>query len=293
MTQRALRYDSAPTRREQILDLVRESGYYALAALSRDLGVSDMTVRRDVRKLAEQGLVNVVHGGVSAVTDLIAPVDFRFRSDQHTTAKRAIAIQTLALIPPGSVVGLDAGTTLVEVARRLPLDQRLTVVTHSLPAMAAVSRRPGIELIGLGGAFFREGQEFAGPLAHKLISQLRVETLLLGTAAVREGRLWSTNGPDVEMKQAMMKAADKVVLLVDSSKFAYSALMMVAELSAVTTVVTDELISDSARRVVVDAGVQLIVVPLGVQDGVFQIEDSLTADELRADKKGSTDGRVA
>jgi len=262
VTEKALRYESAPTRREQILDLVRESGYYGLAALSRDLGVSDMTVRRDVRKLAEQGLVNVVHGGVSAVTDLLAPIDFRFRADQHTAAKRAIAAHALTLIAPGSVVGLDAGTTLVEVARRLPIDQRLTVVTHSLPAMAAVSRRPGVQLLGLGGTFFREGQEFVGPLAHQVLSQLRMEMLLLGTAAVRDGRLWSTNGADVEMKQVMMKAADKVVVLVDSSKFAYSALMVVTELSTVTTIITDEFASESAREAVLESGAQLVVVPV-------------------------------
>lgn len=288
MTDQILRYESAPTRRERILDLVRESGYYSLAELSRDLGVSDMTVRRDVRKLAEQGLVNVVHGGVNAVTDLLAPVDFRFRADQHMAAKRAIAIHALTLIPPGSVVGLDAGTTLVEVARRLPLDQHLTVVTHSLPAMAAVSRRPGVDLLGLGGTFYGEGQEFAGSLAHRLVSQLRIETFLLGTAAVREGRMWSTNGADVEMKQALMKAADRVVLLVDSSKFAYSALMMVAELSAVTTVVTDELATENAREAVLGAGVQLVVVPLSAQSGEVRIEDGVRSEEESDTDAGPT-----
>jgi DeoR/GlpR family transcriptional regulator of sugar metabolism len=158
------------------------------------------------------------------------------------------------------------------VARRLPIDQRLTVVTHSLPAMAAVARRPGIELLGPGGTFHREGQEFAGPLAHSVLSQLRIETLFLGTAAVRDGRLWSTNGADVEMKQMLMRAADRVVLLVDSSKFAYSALMVVAELSSVTTVITDELAPAEARRAVTDAGVQLIIASLTQPGGHVQGE---------------------
>jgi DeoR/GlpR family transcriptional regulator of sugar metabolism len=263
MTDTALRYESAPARRERILDLVRESGYYSLAVLSRDLGVSDMTVRRDVRKLAEQGLVNVVHGGVSAVTDLMAPVDFRFRIDQHLAAKRAIAMHALTTIPAGAVVGLDAGTTVAEAARQMPIDKRLTVVTHSLPAMAVISRRPGINLIGLGGTFFREGQEFAGALARSLVSQLRLDILLLGAAAVRDGRMWSTNGADVEMKQALMRAADRVILLADSTKFAYSALMMVADLSALTAVITDELITDEAREAALRARAELVIVPLG------------------------------
>ena len=287
MIERALRYETAPARRERILDLVRESGYCALAALSRDLGVSDMTVRRDVRKLSEQGLVNVVHGGVSAVTDLLAPVDFRFRAYQHLNAKRAIALHALRLISPGSVVGLDAGTTIVEVARRLPVDQRLTVVTHSLPAMAAIARRSGVELLGLGGTFFHEGQEFAGPQAHTLVSQLRMQILLLGAAAVRDGRMWSTNGADVEMKQALMRSADKVVLLLDSSKFDYSALMMVADLSAVTAVVTDELIGVDARSDVVEAGVELIVVSLDGKDSELDLRGNPITSPL-----GTTPSRI-
>jgi DeoR/GlpR family transcriptional regulator of sugar metabolism len=240
---------------------VRETGYCALGALSRDLAVSEMTVRRDVHRLAEHGLVRVVHGGVSAVTDLLGPVDFGFRSNQHLSAKRAIAKRALAYLEPSSVVALDAGTTLLEVARRLPPDRHLTVVTHSLPVMATVAHRSGIELIGLGGGFHQEAQEFAGPLALRSLSQLRIKTLLLGAAAVREGRLWSTNGPDAEMKQGLLAAADEVVLLADSSKFAYSALMMVADLSAVTTVITDELLGETARRAVSDAGVKLVIVP--------------------------------
>ena len=261
LTSTPLRYDSAPVRRERILDLVRETGYCALSALSRDLAVSDMTVRRDVRRLAEQGLVRVVHGGVSAVTDLLGPVDFGFRSDQHLAAKRAIAKHALTFLEPSSVIGMDAGTTLLEVARRLPPDRHLTVVTHSLPVMVAVAHRSGIDLIGLGGGFHPEAQEFAGPLALKSLAQLRIKTLLLGAAAVREGRLWSTNGPDAELKQGLIAAADNVVLLVDSSKFAYSSLMLVADLAAVTTVVTDELLGEVARRAVIEAGVELVVVP--------------------------------
>lgn len=293
VTRGELRSDSAPVRRERMLDLVRDSGYYSLTALGRELDVSDMTVRRDVHKLAEHGLVRVVHGGVSAITDLLAPLDFRFRSDQRRAAKIAIARHALTLLSPGAVVGLDAGTTVLEVARRLPLDQQLTVVTHSLPAMIAVAHRTGIELVGLGGALFHDGQEFAGPLAFKSLSQLRTGTLLMGAAAVRKGRLWSTNGLDAEMKQAMMKTADRTVLLADSSKFAYSALMMVADLSSLDTVVTDELISDAGRQAVEDAGVDLVVVTIseaartGPNGGVTQRDPAEAGRVALADDPGA------
>jgi DeoR/GlpR family transcriptional regulator of sugar metabolism len=268
--EKGLRYDSAPVRRERILDLVREHGYLTLGALSRELGVSEMTVRRDVRRLAELGLVRAVHGGVSAVTDLLGPVDFRFRSDHHRSAKRAIGAYAATLLEPNSIIGFDAGTTVLEAARLLPSDRPLTVVTHSLPVMAAVARRPGIQLIGICGAYQSHGQDFGGPLALRALSSLRIQTLLLATTAIRERRLWCTNGSDMEMKQALIAASDRVILLADSSKFAYSALMMVAELTAVATLITDELLTDDARQAVVAAGVELVVVSLGSESSGLQ-----------------------
>jgi DeoR/GlpR family transcriptional regulator of sugar metabolism len=259
----ALRYDSAPERRELIMDLVREKGYYALTDLGRVFGVSEMTVRRDVAKLAEQGLVRVVHGGVSAVTDLFAPVEFRFRSHQHTAAKRAIADHALTLLRPGSVVGLDAGTTVLEVARRLPGDRNLTVVTHSLPVMGLCAHRQGVQLMGIGGVFLPQVQAFSGSLALRSLAQLRIQTLVMGAAAIRDGSIRSTNSFEAEMKQAFMAAADTTVVLADSSKFEYWTLMMVAELSQVSVLVTDDQISAAARAEVARSGVQLVVVPSG------------------------------
>jgi DeoR/GlpR family transcriptional regulator of sugar metabolism len=260
LTAEVVRGDGLHARREMILDRVREAGYCSLTELGQQLGVSDMTVRRDVRKLEEQHLVRVVHGGVSAVTDLLTPLDYRFRSEQHTSAKKAIATYALTLLQPHSVIGLDAGTTVLEVARAIRPDDQLTVVTHSLPVMATLARRPRVELIALGGTFHPEGQHFAGSLALRSVTQLRMQVLFLATTAVREGRLWCTNEADAEMKQALIAAADQIVLLADSSKFSYSAVMRVADLSAMSIVVTDHLIADSARRAVEQAGVKLVVV---------------------------------
>jgi DeoR/GlpR family transcriptional regulator of sugar metabolism len=231
-----------------------------------------MTVRRDVRKLADQGLAAVVHGGVVGVTELLTPVDFSFRSHHYMGAKRAIADYSVSLLREGSIVGFDAGSTVLEVARRLPVNMHCTVVTHSLPVMALLARRAGVELVGLGGVLRPEAQEFAGPLALRSLAQLRIQTLLLATAAVRDGQMWTTNGADAEMKQALIGAAEEVILLADSSKFAYSAFMRVADLTAVNTVVTDDLISDSARQAVEQSGATLVVVPVSLSGDVVEDE---------------------
>ncbi len=257
-----LRYNSAPERRERILDVVKETGYSSVSELGERFGVSEMTVRRDLGRLEELGLVRVVHGGVSAVTDLEGPIAFQFRTRHHTAAKRAIGAHAAAMIEPNAVIGLDAGTTVLELARRLPPGQNLTAVTHSLPTMSAVARRDGVRLIGLAGTYEPGIQAFAGQMATTALAQLRIQTMFLATSSIRDGAMWATTSHDVEMKQALMRAADKVVLLTDSSKFEYSALMMVAPLAAVTTLITDDDISDAAARAVTEAGIALVTVPV-------------------------------
>lgn len=224
------------------------------------LNVSEMTVRRDFRRLSDQGLVRQVHGGVSALTTVAGPIDFRLRATQHEDAKRAIASRAIELLQPGSVVGLDAGTTTLEVARQLPADLRLTVVTHSLPAMGAFTARPSIEVIGLGGHLHSETQAFSGTMTLAAIAEIRMNMLLLAMTAVRAGDMWCTNTFDADTKRALIGAADRVVLLADSSKFGATAVMRVAPLGGVRTVITDDGLDAEARRDIERLGIEVMVV---------------------------------
>jgi len=258
-----MRYDSAPSRRARILSLVREAGFCSAAELSQRLNVSEMTVRRDIRRLAEEGLARAVHGGISTVTAFLGPVDFQFRASQRLAQKRAIARRALELLEPGSVVALDAGTTTLEVARQLPSDHRITVVTHSLPIIAALAARTSSELIGLGGALHIETQAFAGPLTLRALTDLRVHTLLLAATSVRDGAMWCTNTFDSDTKRALIDSADRVVLLVDSTKFSVTAVMKVAELKVVHTMISDDAIGPKEREMCQSAGLELLTVTSG------------------------------
>ena len=267
-----LRYDTAPTRRERILDLVRQAGYYSLAELSSRLNVSEMTIRRDVRKLENQGFVQVVHGGVTSVTELVTPVDFGVRTRQHLTAKQAIARAAIPMLEGAVIVGFDAGTTVLEVAKILPPGTRLTAVTHSLPTLGVLASNPAVDLMGLGGLLNRETQSFAGPLTLRELTEVRIQKLLLGATAVRDGAMWCTTGADAETKRLLIRAADEVILLADSSKFGYTALMKVADLTEADTVVTESSPDDAVRQMLTRSGTQLVVatsadLPAGKQLG--------------------------
>ena len=253
-----LRYDSAPARRIFIMDMVRNTGFCSAVELSRDLGVSEMTVRRDIQRLAREGLARAVHGGVSSATTLHGPVDFRLRAAQRLAAKQAIARKALELLAPGSVVALDAGTTTLEVARLMSADLRITVVTHSLPVISVLGSRLDFDLLCLGGALHSDTQAFAGPITLQALSNIRVHTLLLGATSVRDKAMWCTNTFDAATKRALIEAADRVILLADSAKFDITAMMKVADLSEIDVVITDVDVTVEAKAMLKD--IELIIV---------------------------------
>ncbi len=217
-------------------------------------------MRRDIQRLSKEGQARAVHGGVTAITALLGPIDFRLRAAQRLAPKQAIARRAISLLAANSVVALDAGTTTLEVARLLPPDLRMTIVTHSLPVVGTIASRANLEVIGLGGALHPDTQAFAGPITLNALSDIRVHTLLLGATSVRDHAMWCTNTFDAATKRALMAAADRVVLLVDSAKFAITAAMKVAPLSEVHTIISDSSITPEARAMCEGAGVELIVV---------------------------------
>src|SRR5690349_20840863 len=136
-----LRYDSAPERRRAILNAVSDAGFVSVTELTRRLGVSDMTVRRDLRKLALQERVRIVHGGVSALTTSPHPPAFTGRAEEHATGKQAIGAAVARSLSLTSTLAVDAGTTTYAVVQALPDSFRGTVVTHSIPVMQLMLAR--------------------------------------------------------------------------------------------------------------------------------------------------------
>ena len=259
-----LKYGSAPARRAQILDLLGANGaYLSQAGLSHLLGVSEMTIRRDAHDLEKQGLLLLVAGGVCLIREPLAGNDFRLRAQARTALKRQLAAAALSMVAPNSTIAIDAGTTLVEMARLIGPAQMLKVVTASLPVMTLLVDRPNVQLYGLGGELHPRTQAFAGLATIEALRHLRVEQLFLGASAVSRGGTYEGNTWDAEIKRAMIAAADQVVLVVDSSKFERSAIALAAPLTAVHVAVVDDGISTGARDMLETAGIRVVTVVIG------------------------------
>ena len=258
----SLRYGSAPARRRRIVDMVGGSSFLAASELSEALGVSEMTIRRDIRLLADRGLVRAVHGGVTPNSGMTFGTDFRLRYSLRHDAKAAIAATAVSMIKNESSIALDTGTTAVELASLLGPPLRLSVVTPSLPVIVILRDRSGIEVVGLGGVLHAESQGFAGPATLTALANLRVNQVFLSTSAIGRGALWCGNPWDAETKRELTRIADEVVLLADSSKFQATAMSNVVPLSAVDVLIVDEGITDRDRAAVEAEGVRVVIASL-------------------------------
>ncbi len=232
----------ARQRQELILEQVRTSGGARVSDLVESLGVSDMTVRRDIEALARRGLVARVHGGATSVA---APStqepSFALKSSLRTAQKAAIGRAAAALVEPGASVAVSGGTTTYAVARELRSLENLTVVTNSLPVAELLHReRPGLPVVLTGGER-TPSDALVGPVAVAALRTLHVDWLFLGVHGVdaRAG-FTTTNLVEAETDRALIASARRVVVAADSSKWGVVGLSSIAGLDEVDVLVTDD-----------------------------------------------------
>ncbi|GMU77242.1 MAG: DeoR family transcriptional regulator [Acidimicrobiia bacterium] len=202
-------------RIEAIKDRLEHDGRVRIRHLAADLGVSDMTIRRDLDLLAEQGVARRVRGG--AVT--IGPRRFPDRTRDHPRAKSVIAQKLVDLVPDRGAVALDASSTVQRLAARLTHVHDLTVLTNGPETFSALQGQPGVRALLTGGELDARTGSLVGPLAARSAGDLLVDRLFVGAAAL-DADLGSSEATldEAEIKLALAAGAAEIVLAVDSSK---------------------------------------------------------------------------
>ncbi|MEE1754482.1 DeoR/GlpR family DNA-binding transcription regulator [Streptomyces sp. SP18CS02] len=246
----------APQRRELILDIVRREGAVRVAALVEQLGVSDMTIRRDLDVLARAGSVEKVHGGAVRTSATTADEPgFETKSTLESMAKAAVAEAAAELVKPGSVVAISGGTTTFAVAHRLKEIPGLTVVTNSLPVAellrpsGAGTGPAGPTVLVTGGAPTKSAS-LVGPLADQAIRALQVDLLIVGAHGVSErAGVTTPNLAEAETNRAMIAAATQLAVVADHSKWGIVGLSRFASLSEIDYFVSDDGLGTQARTV--------------------------------------------
>jgi DeoR/GlpR family transcriptional regulator of sugar metabolism len=226
-------------RRDQILTYMSTRDRSSVGELSLVLGVSEVTVRKDLDQLEAQGLLTRVHGGAVVSGRGRLEMFFAAREQEHLEEKRRIAQAAAALIHSGQRIFLDASTTALQVARLIKDREDLVVVTNGLYTALELNFCEGITTIVVGGTMRRRSSSLVGSLNHNTLQRLRVDSGFFGARGVtaRDG-LMESELDEAQMKQQLVSASGLVVGIVDSSKFgtmSFSAFALPHEIGQIIT----------------------------------------------------------
>lgn len=256
----------ASGRRHTIVALARENSHVLVRDLARQLGVSEMTIRRDLEVLESERLLTRVRGGAYAGAARSYEPPFVLRAAHDIEAKRSIGTAAARLVSPGETAIIDGGSTALELARALVGTDRLTVVTPSLLVANELAREVGIRTFMTGGMLRHEELSLVGPTAQEAFSAFNCDVAFLGVAGIAADRgLTEYSLADAYVKRAMLDAARRIVVLADHSKLGTVTLATVAPLSRIDVIVTDAPTHHPVLRAAAATGVNVIQAPHGVE----------------------------
>jgi DeoR family transcriptional regulator of aga operon len=264
----AARLDEASTttvlneeRRRAILDLLSQEGRVLVKDLSPRFEISEVTIRKDLEILHARGLVHRTHGGALPVSAgaLVDP-SLREKEKLHRKEKQRISEAAARLVKEGESVILDSGTTTTAIARALRGFQNLTVITNAVN-IAAELAGTAIEVILTGGILRENSFSLVGPLAEETLHRLSADLFFLGTDGfdVNFG-LTTPNLLESKVNRVMVEISKRVVAVCDSSKFGRRSLCLIAPLSSIQQVITDNRIARSDLKKLEDAGIEVTLV---------------------------------
>lgn len=245
-------------RRQRVLDLISSKGFASLGDLSKQLGASESTLRRDLDHWHNQGVIRRTHGGAVFVADSNPLPTLEERFSRQLEEKKQIARAVSDHIRDGDTVLLDGGTTTLEVAKLL-VGRPVQVVTNSIPIAQLYSGCRDTDLVLLGGYVYPRTGVALGPLTIRMLEDLHFRLMVMGVEGITDKGLFNGNLLLVETERAMMRRADELVVVADHTKIGRPGLAWLCELRDVDTLVVDPAIKPEARKTIIEAGVRLIV----------------------------------
>jgi DeoR family transcriptional regulator of aga operon len=246
-------------RRQHMLNLIQRDRRVLVSELSDTLGVSRITIRKDLDYLESRGLVQRTHGGALAPqSSALLDPSLREKEQKQLKEKQRIAEAAASLVEEGLCIILDSGTTTTAIARELRRFSRLTVITNAVN-IATELAATDFEIILTGGTLRKNSFSLVGPLAEDLLSEMHADILFLGVDGfdLKVG-LTTPNVLESRVNRAMVNAAARVVAVCDSTKFNRRSLALIAPPSAVHTVITDEQFSNEDMETLTSAGIEVI-----------------------------------
>lgn len=244
-------------RKSHILAVLRRDGQVVAKSLSAELSLSEDTIRRDLRDLAGEGLLQRVHGGALPSSPAVA--DFSGRQQLAPDEKIAIGRAAAALVQPGQVVFIDGGTTAVQMARHLDPHLRATVVTHSPSVAVELVPHTSIDVVMIGGRLFRHSIVSVGAGAVEEIKRIRADIYFMGATGIHpEAGLSTGDLEEANIKRALMAASAETVVLASSEKLGVASPYVIAPVGDISTLVVSDEVPDAALKPYKKLGIAIV-----------------------------------
>jgi DeoR family transcriptional regulator of aga operon len=250
---------AAVDRRHRILERVAEEQTIHVGELARALDVSEMTIRRDIRRLERDGFVRQTYGGATAHLTRSLDLAFNARALRNTREKRRIAMRATQLLGDARVIFVGIGTTAEQFARFLPARPGLRVVTGSLTTASLLGTRP-IDVVVLGGNVRRDDLTAVGPIAAATLARYGFDLAVLGAAGLsaRWG-LTELDDSEAEIQRLAIERSARVVVIADGTKIGVATNAVVAGIDRITTLVTDALAPADELAALRAAGIEIVI----------------------------------
>lgn len=260
----------AAERLRRIGDQLLQDQFVSIIALSEMLGVSAMTIRRDLRRLEEMGICERTHGGAVALgATFVRDIPYRAREALFVEEKAAIGRRAAQMVEEGETIAIDGGTTAVQMAAALRGRQNITVVTNSLHVLNQLADSHGLTVISTGGTLSTAMHEepgqadpcLVGPLAEAIMRRFRPAKAFMATTGITIGDGLSNEVLEqATMKLAMIESSAQVILLTDHTKFGHVAPSIVGPVSLIHKIIVDNGLPIDQRRAFEKAGIEIALV---------------------------------
>jgi DeoR/GlpR family transcriptional regulator of sugar metabolism len=247
----------ASQRKEYLLGILKETGQIVAKTVSQELGLSEDTIRRDLRELASEGRLQRVHGGALPASPAVG--DFAARQQLAPEGKVSIGRAAAKLVKPGQVVILDGGTTTLELAKHLPVDLRATIITHSPTIAVALVDHPAIDVVLIGGKLFKHSVVAVGAAAIEAIARIRADLCFIGVTGIHPKAGLSTGDlEEAHVKRALIGSAAETYVLVSAEKLNAASPYVIVPTAEIAGMVVEPGISAEALAPYETAGLTVI-----------------------------------
>lgn len=248
-------------RHNQILEVLHNEGSVTVTTLSKRLGVSEVTIRKDLNTLEKQKKLYRAHGSAVLISQYISDRHVNEKEKHNPAEKHAIGVRAAEMIQDNDSIIIASGTTMTFFARAIKAVGRLTAITASVPVTTILSQERSIDVIQLGGLVRNSSVSVVGASAEQMLRNFNCSKVYIGVDGIDlDFGLTTTNMMEAELNRAMFAAAQSIVVLADSSKFGRRGFSKICDLDAVDEIITDSNIPANTLEKLRERGITVSVV---------------------------------